>query len=299
MSAKNWTLEEIPWDRFDPSKVDARMLEVVKAASMVEANGGDYATYLCNVFPDDPVFQEAAKAWAEEEEQHGEALARWAELADPTFNFEQSFQRFTEGFRLPLDATQSVRGSRSGELVARCIVEVGTSSYYSALCEADRRAGPEGDLPEDRGRRVPALQAVLQPPQALPEARGHRPLAPHPGGAQPDTRERGRRAGLRLFTRPTITNDEAYERKRWSQAYMSRAYGYYRRHHHVERVVAMTFKAAGLKPQGRLARVAGTLAYAMVRRRGRPLSRFKASGLQRPHEARAKAALANSLRTSW
>ena len=32
-----------------------------------------------------------------------------------------------------MDAVTSVRGSRTGELIARCVVEVGTSSYYSAL----------------------------------------------------------------------------------------------------------------------------------------------------------------------
>ena len=51
---------------------------------MVEHNGGDYATYLCNVFHDDPEFQDTANRWAQEEVQHGEALARWAELADPS-----------------------------------------------------------------------------------------------------------------------------------------------------------------------------------------------------------------------
>ena len=64
MAARHWTLEDIPWDRFDPSKVDPDLLRLVKAASLVEYNGGDYAAYLCNVFPDDPKFQEAARLWA-------------------------------------------------------------------------------------------------------------------------------------------------------------------------------------------------------------------------------------------
>ena len=74
MAGKHWTLDDIPWDRFDPDKVDPEILKVAKAASMVEYNGGDYATYLCNVFADDPAFQAAAKAWAAEEVQHGLAL---------------------------------------------------------------------------------------------------------------------------------------------------------------------------------------------------------------------------------
>src|SRR5918996_3984713 len=105
---KHWTMDDIPWDRFDSSKVDPEILKIVKAASMVEHNGGDYAAYLCNVFPDDPGFQAAAGAWGEEEIQHGRALGRWAELADPAFDFESSFARFLRGFRLPLDATRSV-----------------------------------------------------------------------------------------------------------------------------------------------------------------------------------------------
>ncbi len=56
MAERHWTLEDIPWDRFDPSKVDPDLLRLAKAASLVEYNGGDYAAYLCNVFPDDPEF---------------------------------------------------------------------------------------------------------------------------------------------------------------------------------------------------------------------------------------------------
>ena len=50
---------------------------------MVERNGRDYARYLGGVFYDDPDFRKAAHYWAEEEVQHGDALAKWAELADP------------------------------------------------------------------------------------------------------------------------------------------------------------------------------------------------------------------------
>ncbi len=83
MAYYHWSLEDIPWDRFESGKLDADLVRVVKAASMVEYNGGDYAAYLCNVFDDDADFQVAAKSWAAEEVQHGEALGRHslAELA--------------------------------------------------------------------------------------------------------------------------------------------------------------------------------------------------------------------------
>src|SRR5687768_1668196 len=89
---KHWTLEQIPWNRFDPSRVDPEMVKLVKAAAMVEFNGGDYATYLHRVFADDPDFQVVAATWADEEVQHGRALAEWARLADPSFDFESAFK---------------------------------------------------------------------------------------------------------------------------------------------------------------------------------------------------------------
>ena len=64
------------------------------------------------------------------------ALGRWAQLADPSWDFDAAFERFRKGYQLPLDATASVRGSQAGEMMARCIVETGTSSYYSALKDA-------------------------------------------------------------------------------------------------------------------------------------------------------------------
>ena len=125
----NWTLESIDWDRFDRSKVDPEILRNIKAAAMVERNGADYATYLGRVFADDPSAVAEIEHWSVEEVQHGMALGRWAQLADPAWDFDAAFARFRAGYQLPLDATKSVRGSQAGEMMARCIVETGTSSY--------------------------------------------------------------------------------------------------------------------------------------------------------------------------
>jgi hypothetical protein len=133
---KRWTLDDIPWERFDRAKVDPDLLRIVKAASLVEYDGGDYARFLCDVFHDDAEFQEVARGWGEEEIQHGRALGRWASLADPGYDLEAAFARFKAGFDNGLRGKDSRRGSRSGEMIARCMVEVGTSSYYSALAEA-------------------------------------------------------------------------------------------------------------------------------------------------------------------
>ncbi len=132
----SWTLDDIPWASFDRARVDPELLRIVKAASLVEYNGGAYAHHLCRVFSDDPEFQATARRWGAEETRHGEALARWAALADPEFDFAAAVARFQAGYHVDFDADTSRRGSRSGEMIARCIVEIGTSSYYTALTEA-------------------------------------------------------------------------------------------------------------------------------------------------------------------
>ena len=131
--SRHWTLDDVPWAAFAPERVNPDVLKVIKAAAMVERNGADYGRYLCNVFAGDQQFCAVAQAWAAEEEQHGLAFGRWAERADPNFNFDQSFQTFRALYSIPTEAMESVRGPRAGELCARCIVETGTSSFYSAL----------------------------------------------------------------------------------------------------------------------------------------------------------------------
>ncbi len=133
---KHWRIEEIDWARFDRARVDADIIPLVKAAAMVERNGTDYAAYLNGVFPDDPDFRRAADNWAVEEVQHGDALGRWAMLADPAWDYPAAFARYREGFKIDVAADASIRGSRTGELIARCMVEIGTSSYYTALGDA-------------------------------------------------------------------------------------------------------------------------------------------------------------------
>jgi hypothetical protein len=243
-----WTLDDIAWHRFDPSKVDRNTLAIVKAASLVEHNGSDYAVYLCRVFDDDPVFQAEATLWGQEEIRHGEALGRWAHLADPGFDFGVACRRFSKGFHLHLEPDRSVRGTRAGEMIARCVVETGTSSYYTALAEATEE---------------PVLKEICQR-IAADEFRHYRLFYKTLQRYQ-STEPLGLLTRLRVAAGRIVetdddelayayhaANDEArpYDRRRCSAAYASRAYAVYRRHH-IARGIAMVFKAVGLTPYGR------------------------------------------------
>jgi rubrerythrin len=265
-----WTLDDIAWDRFERGKVDDALLRIVKAASLVEHNGADYAQYLCRVFHDDAAFQTVAKRWGDEEVQHGKALARWAALADPNYDFAAASQRFTAGFRVDVNAAASVRGSRAGEMIARCIVETGTSSYYTALAEASREPVLREicqRIAADEFRHYKLFYGILKRYLTIENLGLWGRLRIAAGRiAETDDDE------LAYAYYAANENAVPYDRRRCGTAYACRAYAVYRPHH-VERGVGMVFKAVGLTPNGRLSRWATRAAWWMVRARVARLSR--------------------------
>ena len=44
--------------------------------------------------------------WQLEEEQHGRTLGRYAELADPGYDFGAAFRKFQDGYVIPVDVTE-------------------------------------------------------------------------------------------------------------------------------------------------------------------------------------------------
>jgi len=243
----HWTAADIPWESFDLARVDPDILAVVRAASLVERNAADYATYLGNVFGDDAEFRILADEWAAEEIQHGDVLGRWAEMADASFNYADAFKRFVEGYRIPIDVEASVRGSRTGELIARCIVETGTSSFYSALRDATEE---------------PVLKAICHC-IAGDEFRHYKLFYTHMRRYQ----ERERLGTLRrawvaagrfietgddelpFAYHCANTPDDTYHRRSAATAYAGRAYGFYRLGH-LQRAVNMMLKAGRAESAG-------------------------------------------------
>ncbi len=260
----HWSLDDIPWDQFDRSKVDPDILKVVKAAGLTEYNARHYTRYLCNVFHDDARFQGYAETWAEEEVQHGLALGRWAEMAEPGYDFQAAFKMFTEGYVIPTDVDASIRGSRTGELLARCVVETGTSSFYSALADATDE---------------PVLKAICRH-VAADEFRHYKLFLD-----SMKTYQVAEKAGLFYKLKVAVgrlkeaDDDELayayhcanqpgqpYDLKLCNAAYGIRAYGYYR-FGHTQHAVAMVMKAIGLKPRTWLGRTITGWAWKTIQKR--------------------------------
>ncbi len=245
----HWTIEELSWDRLDPEKVDADLLKVVKAAALVEYNSEAYADYLCRIFHDDEQFKQDARDWAVEEVQHGKALGVWAERIDPSWSLEKAMAKFREGYVpehfLNSDAN-SVRGSRSGEMVARCMVETGTSSYYSAIGEATGEPVLKEickHIAADEFKHYKLFYDTLNKYLAKEGLSRFKRLKIALGRiAESEDDE----LSYAFFAANANDNDH-YDRKTYNREYMRRAYSYYQ-FKHMDRVVAMVFKACGFKP---------------------------------------------------
>ena len=188
-------------------------------------------------------------------------------LADPSWDYLAAFARYQAGYKVPTEVDASIRGSLTGELIARCMVETGTSSYYTALADATTEpvlqhicrliAADEYrhfKLFYDHMRRylsrerIGLLRRIRIAAGRINESEDDElAYAFHCGNEPPDT---------------------AYQHQRCIAGYMARAMGVYRPRH-LERGMGMILKSVGLPPRGRLSRLLTTLAWKLLQRRYR------------------------------
>ena len=266
-----WTLADIDWARFDASKVDADLLAAAKAAAMVEYQAPAYVDYLHRVYEGAPQSTlDAIEHWGKEEIQHGLALARWAKLADPSFDFDEAMARFRSLYRPPHfdGGGGSVRGSRRGEMIARCVVESGTSSYYSAMRDASEEPVLKeiaGRIAADEFRHYRLFYDILQAQDEpdLPLWRKVMVAIGRVNEADDDELSCAYYCG----NVPACEADATpYERKVYARAYHAKAVAMYRRHH-IDKLVKMVALPAGINPAGLFSRFASAALWRVMQLR--------------------------------
>jgi rubrerythrin len=244
----HWKIEDMSWRSFCPTKVDPCILRVIKTASLIEYNAQDYGFYLRNVFKDDPEFLEALESWVQDEEKHGLTLGRWARKADPSFDLDQSLTRFHGVFQIPKDETQSIRGSCTGELIARCIVETGTSTFYTALAQSSQEPLLRQicqSIAADEFRHYKFFYTYLKSYiQKQPISLFQR-LKIALGRIQET--ESDELAGA--YFAANALPEETYSLKKYKDLYLGQLYQYYRPMH-ISRMIQMVCKAIGLSGKG-------------------------------------------------
>lgn len=130
-----WTLDDIPWQSIDQTTLVSRELlfYLVATASFIETATDTYARNLIEYYSDDPeITAWLDQDWQHEELQHGRALKRYVQTAWPDFDWDQVYRAFFAEFSQNCKL-QALEPDRCLEMVSRCIVEMGTSSYYTSL----------------------------------------------------------------------------------------------------------------------------------------------------------------------
>jgi rubrerythrin len=247
-------------------------VEAIKSAALVEYNAPDYVGYLKRVFPE-PDFHPVIEQWGREESQHGRVLGRWAELADPSFKLEEAFARFRAGYRPAHFESQeetSVRGSRRGEMIARCVVESGTSSYYTAIKEAtDEPVLKEiaARIAADEYRHYKLFYETLHT-QDEPDLPFWKKLRIALGRATESADDEICFAHYCAVVPADETAARPYVRAVCARRMSDISLRLYRRPH-VEKLIRMVAKAIGANPQGRMVKLASAAIWRLLRlRRG-------------------------------
>ncbi len=137
----HWNVDELPWESLEADRIvdNEVFFFLVSTASFVEITTDLYTSNLtAHYVGDDEVTTWLHDHWQPEELQHGAALKRYVETVWPSFDWDLAYQNFYREYGRLCNATQ-LEATRSQEMVARCIVETGTSSYYTMV----RDASPE------------------------------------------------------------------------------------------------------------------------------------------------------------
>ena len=261
---QGWTLDDVQWSQFDSQKVDPMLLSAIKAAALVEYNAPDYVVYLKRIFAESgPDALAAIEQWGREESQHGRALGRWAEMADPEFKLEDAFARFRKGYTPPhfaIQDAQSVRGSRRGEMVARCVVESGTSSYYSAIRDAAQEPVLKeiaGRIAADEYRHYKLFYDTLNA-QNEPDIGFWKRLMIAIGRVRESDDDELAYAFYCANVPPEKESVTPYDRKKYSNLSANASMTVYHRRH-IQKLVQMVVKVVGANPHGWLANLAGAV----------------------------------------
>jgi ribosomal protein L39E len=138
----HWRIEDIAYDTIDPSQVagDEMLFHMVASASFIESGSQTYTRNLVEHYADSPDLGEwLAAHWEPEELQHGAALARYVQTVWPRFDWQAAYDSFFDEYA----RLCTVEALQSGplEMVARCVVEMGTTTYYQVLRTLAERAG--------------------------------------------------------------------------------------------------------------------------------------------------------------
>jgi hypothetical protein len=140
ISMADWTLDNIPLHAIDPALVanDEALFYQITAASFIEIAAELYTENLAVYFEgDDEVVAWLKRNWEHEEVRHGKSLRDYVRHVWPEFDWQRSYDAFYADYSQQC-TVEEFEETRGLEMVARCVVEMGTATYYQSLAAQTR-----------------------------------------------------------------------------------------------------------------------------------------------------------------
>ena len=133
--AKDWDLNQVPFSDIDLTAIKEQedLFYMVTAASFVEIAADLYTDNLIRYFNDNAdVVHWLENSWKPEEVRHGHVLRDYVRHVWPEFDWDRAYAEFFADYSR-ICTVDAFEPSRSLEMVARCVVETGTSTFYQSL----------------------------------------------------------------------------------------------------------------------------------------------------------------------
>ncbi|HTN87782.1 MAG TPA: ferritin-like domain-containing protein [Sorangium sp.] len=136
MPERAW-LKSIDFGAVDAAQVsrDPLLFSLLATASFTETTSHVYTRNLVEYYEGEAeIVRWLKEEWEPEELQHGRALRSYVQTVWPDFDWERAYAAFFAEYsrHCSMDGLQPTRAL---EMVARCVVETGTSTYYRAVHE--------------------------------------------------------------------------------------------------------------------------------------------------------------------
>lgn len=137
IQAPHWGLDQIPFEQIDVSEARTRedLFYLVTSASFIEIASDLYTSNLIQHFEgDDDVVQWLQEQWQHEEMRHGYSLRDYVRHVWPEFDWQAAYDSFFDEYS-KMCTIEEFEPTRGLEMVARCVVETGTATFYTALSQ--------------------------------------------------------------------------------------------------------------------------------------------------------------------
>jgi len=127
--------KDIKYDKIDVDSIkdNKYLFKNLVIASFIEITSDVYDMNLSKFYEgDEEMVNWLNNTWEEEEIQHGASLKKYINRVWPEFDWDKHYEVFRKNY-LPFCKVEFLEPTRAREMIARMVVETGTSTLYKAI----------------------------------------------------------------------------------------------------------------------------------------------------------------------